>query len=82
MGTVQELRFDGDYVVSVKDIPASDIYNTTKYNASTKIDDEEVYFVSVNNVSRGDVLQLEGRDPVQLQQRRGPDPGVLTPRPL
>ena len=61
VGTVQELRFDGDYVVSVKDIPASDIYNTTKYNASTKIDDEEVYFVSVNNVSRGDVLELEGR---------------------
>ena len=61
VNTVQELRFDGDYVISVKDIPAADIYNTSDYRNSVKIDDEEVYFVEVDNRARGEALRLEGR---------------------
>ena len=61
VGKVQELRFDGDYVISVKDIPAADIYNTSDYRNGIKIDDEEVYFVDVDNRARGEALRLEGR---------------------
>ena len=61
VNTVQELRFDGDYVISVKDIPAADIYNTSDYRNGIKIDDEEVYFVDVDNRARGEALRLEGR---------------------
>ena len=60
-GTVQELRFDGDYVVGVKDIPAADIYDTAKYQNGDKINDEEVYFISVDNTTSNEVIRLEGR---------------------
>ncbi len=43
-GTVQELRFDGDYVVGVEDV--DDIYT----NNTREIKDERVYFVDVNNI--------------------------------
>ena len=68
VGEVQELRFDGDYVISVKDIPAADIYNTSDYRNGIKIDDEEVYFVDVDNRARGEALR-----PGELLQ------GIVTP---
>ena len=43
-GTVQELRFDGDYVVGVEDV--DDIYT----NNTREIKDERVYFVDVDNI--------------------------------
>ena len=41
VGTVQELRFDGDYVVSIKDLNNSDVYT----NFTTQINKEDVYFI-------------------------------------
>ena len=59
---VQELRFDGDYVVGVEDV--DDIYT----NNTREIKDERVYFVDVDNinppanesVSDDEVLYLRG----------------------
>ena len=64
--TVQELRFDGDYVVSVRDIDdPNDIYDTTEYSATQKIDSEEVYFVMVGDddgdASNAGQMRLIGR---------------------
>ena len=55
-GTVQELRFDGDYVVGVEDV--DDIYT----NNTREIKDERVYFVTVDNVHNGTdgILYLRG----------------------
>ena len=41
VGTVQELRFDGDYVVSIKDLDNSDVYT----NFTTQINKQDVYFI-------------------------------------
>ena len=53
---VQELRFDGDYVVGVEDV--DDIYT----NNTREIKDERVYFVTVDNVHNGTdgILYLRG----------------------
>ncbi len=53
VGTVQELRFDGDYVVSVDDISSSKFIT----NYATSWNDHEVYDVKYN----GETLNLEGR---------------------
>ena len=64
MNTVQELRFDGDYVVDVRDVDdPDDLYVTEEYNDTQKIDNEEVYDVNVDNntaVQSGE-LRLVGR---------------------
>lgn len=41
VGTVQELRFDGDYVVSIKDLNNSDVYS----DFTAQINKEDVYFI-------------------------------------
>ena len=41
VGTVQELRFDGDYVVSIKDLDNADVYT----NFTTQINKHDVYFI-------------------------------------
>ena len=59
---VQELRFDGDYVVGVEDV--DNIYTDNRY----ELDDERVYFVTVDNIvgaanqstSNDEVLYLRG----------------------
>ena len=43
-GTVQELRFDGDYVVSIKDLDNNDVY--TDFTA--KINKQDVYFIDAD----------------------------------
>lgn len=53
VGTVQELRFDGDYVVGVKDISDSKIID----DYGIKWDDHEVYDVEYT----GETLELKGR---------------------
>ena len=40
-GKVQELRFDGDYVVSIKDLDNTDVYT----NFTTNINKQDVYFI-------------------------------------
>ena len=64
VNTVQELRFDGDYVVDVRPVDdPDDLYVTEEYNDTQKIDNEEVYFVDVDNntaVQSGE-LRLVGR---------------------
>ena len=60
MGEVQELRFDGDYVVAVKDIEPGKGQANSKFVTSytTNWDDEEVYDVNyINN----ETLDLKGR---------------------
>ncbi|WP_298028598.1 S-layer homology domain-containing protein [uncultured Dysosmobacter sp.] len=42
---VQELRFDGDYVVAIDDVDAKDIYTDN----SEKIDDERIYDIGHDN---------------------------------
>ena len=53
VGEVQELRFDGDYVVAVKDIDPAKYIN----NYSDNWDDDEVFDVIYN----GETLELQGR---------------------
>ena len=63
--TVQELRFDGDYVVSVKDVKDKDIYgNLAAYhnggNIALALDGEDVYQM-LNLVPGTNTLKLQGR---------------------
>ena len=60
VGEVQELRFDGDYVVGVKDIEPGKGQPNSKFVTSytTNWDDEEVYDVNYNS---NETLDLKGR---------------------
>ncbi len=56
-GTVQELRFDGDYVVSIKDVDK--VYNDF---TSDKIEDFDVYAMTETNANNNPTtLMLQGR---------------------
>lgn len=55
-GTVQELRFDGDYVINIKSLDADDLYT----NNTVAIDGESVY--QMIGLTRGTTtLNLQGR---------------------
>ena len=68
-GTIQELRFDGDYVVSIKDV------NKTYTDYTQKIDGEDVYLMRdeltpANANDNPDTLMLQGRTLYVTANRR------------